>query len=189
MTVDSLSWPSRLWLSWAASFRILLDGRFAAQVAAVRDGAALATAALPAPEAPPPPKATPTAPASLPGAEAIQLLSLLQRDGRFVDFIEQDITSFSDQDVGAAARVVHEGCRKVLHTHARVEHVRGEAEGSRITLERADGSIKLVGNVAGTAPYRGVLRHRGWRLQDLKLPTRLGEHDPQLVAPAELELP
>jgi hypothetical protein len=113
----------------------------------------------------------------------------LQREGRFVDFIEQDITTFSDEDVGAAARVVHEGCRRALHAHARVESVRSEAVGSRLTLERADGSVKLVGNVTGAAPYRGVLRHRGWRVQELKLPTRIGDYDPKLVAPAELELP
>jgi hypothetical protein len=187
MTADSLSWPSRLWLSWGAYFRILFDGRFAAQVAALREGAAAGVAALPVPE-----QTTSTSAVSkalAPGAEALQLLSLLQRDGRFVDFIEQDITSFSDQDVGAAARVVHEGCRKALHSHAHVESVRAEAEGSRLTLERADGSVKLVGNVAGSAPYQGVLRHRGWRVRDLKLPTRLGEHDPNLIAPAELELP
>lgn len=187
MTADSLPWPSRLWLSWAAYFRILFDGRFAAQVAAVRAGVGATSATLPLPEPPPPTKVA--SPSAASGAEALQLLSLLQRDGRFVDFIEQDITSFSDHDVGAAARVVHEGCRKALHAHARVENVRGEAEGSRLTLERADGSVKLVGNVAGSAPYQGVLRHRGWRVRDLKLPTRLGEHDPSLIAPAELELP
>ncbi len=186
MTADSLSWPSRLWLSWGAYFRILFDGRFAAQVAALREGAAVSVA-LPVSE--PSPSTRAASPAPAPGVEALQLLSLLQRDGRFVDFIEQDIASFSDQDVGAAARVVHEGCRKALHSHARVESVRSEAEGSRLTLERADGSVKLVGNVAGSAPYQGVLRHRGWRVRDLKLPTRLGEHDPNLVAPAELELP
>jgi hypothetical protein len=192
MTADSLPLPSRLWLSWVACFRILFDGRFAAQVAALRDGVAVAASLSPSEPATPqkaPSSAPATEPAAGPGAEALQLLSLLQRDGRFVDFIEQDITSFSDQDVGAAARVVHEGCRKALHAHARVESVRGETEGSQLTLERADGSVKLVGNVAGSAPYQGVLRHRGWRVRDLKLPTRLGEHDPSLVAPAELELP
>lgn len=185
MTVPSLSLPSRLWLSWACFFRVLFDGQFAARVAALRDRGAAET--LPAPSA----GATPIAasPSASPERGALQLLSLLQREGRFVDFVEQEVTAFSDADVGAAARVVHEGCRRALHAHARIASVRGEAEGAALTLERASNDVKLVGNVAGSAPYRGVLRHRGWRVEELKLPTLIGAHDPKLVAPAELELP
>ena len=119
---------------------------------------------------------------------ALQLLALLQREGRFVDFLEQDVAAFGDADIGAAARVVHEGCRKALHAHARVVNVRGEAEGARVTLDQPSDDVKLVGNVAGSAPFRGVLRHRGWRVEDLALPKRVGAQDPKLVAQAELEL-
>ncbi len=119
---------------------------------------------------------------------ALQLLSLLQREGRFLDFVQQDVAPFSDADIGAAARVVHEGCRRVLHDHARIVSVRSEAEGARVTLEQASADVKLVGHVAGSAPFRGVLRHRGWRVEDLALPTLIGAHDPRLVAAAELEL-
>lgn len=188
MTVPSLSLPSRLWLSWSCFFRVLFDGKFAARVAALseREG----SEALPAPSE----KARPSspvapAPSASPESGALQLLALLQREGRFVDFVEQEVTAFSDAEVGAAARVVHEGCRRALHAHARIASVRGEAEGAALTLERASSDVKLVGNVAGSAPYRGVLRHRGWRVEQLKLPTLLGTHDPKLVAPAELELP
>ncbi len=66
--------------------------------------------------------------------------------------------------------------------------VRSEAEGAALTLERASDDVKLVGNVAGSAPFRGVLRHRGWRIEELRLPTVVGAHDSTLVAPAELEL-
>ncbi len=127
------------------------------------------------------------APPASPDA-ALQLLALLQREGRFVDFVQQDLASFSDADIGAAARVVHEGCRRALRAHARVVSVRSEAEGASLTLERASEDVKLVGNVAGAAPFRGVLRHRGWRIEELTLPTVIGAHDPKLVAPAELEL-
>ena len=188
MTVPSLSLPSRLWLSWSCFFRVLFDGHFAARVAALREREA--SEALPAPSENAP-LATPAAeaPSASPESGALQLLSLLQREGRFVDFVEQEVTAFSDADVGAAARVVHEGCRRALHAHARIASVRGEAEGAALTLERANSDVKLVGNVAGSAPYRGVLRHRGWRVEELKLPTLIGAHDPKLVAPAELELP
>ncbi|RYZ09818.1 MAG: DUF2760 domain-containing protein [Myxococcales bacterium] len=192
MTQTSLSLPSRLWLSWVAWFRILFDGRYAARVAALEEGA-------PEPEslpresrvAPPPPVAeTPRAeaPRASPEDGALQLLALLQREGRFVDFVEQEVTAFSDQDVGAAARLVHEGCRKALHAHARVSSVRTEAEGARLSLEQPSAEVKLVGNVAGAAPFRGVLRHRGWKVDELRLPKLIGAHDPKVVAQAELEL-
>jgi hypothetical protein len=80
---------------------------------------------------------------------------LLQREGRLVDFLEQDVQSFCDEDVGAAARVVHEGCRKSLRAHLEVEPIRGEAEGATLTLEAGYDAraIKLVGDVRGSAPY------------------------------------
>jgi len=187
--VTSLPLPSRLWLSWLTSFRILFDGRFAAQVALLKDGGA--------PAEPPRPAELPTEAPRAPVPEAplrshdsaLQLLTLLQREGRFVDFVQQELAAFADADIGAAARVVHEGCRRALRAHARVVSVRNEAEGSTLTLERASEDVKLVGNVAGSAPFRGVLRHRGWRVEELTLPTVVGAHDPALVAPAELELP
>ena len=190
MTVMSI-W-SRLGLSWACGVQILCDGRFAARVLALRSrvGGEFDANSLPAPEPPTPPVAAPVVnrlPSQAQGA--LQLLALLQREGRFVDFVEQEVAAFSDADIGAAARVVHEGCRRALHAHARVVSVRSETEGATLTLERASADVKLVGNVAGSAPFRGVLRHRGWRVEELSLPTVVGEQDPKLVAAAELELP
>lgn len=186
MTVTSLSLPSRLWLSWVAAFRILFDGGFAARVASLSEQA---SEALPEPSSKPASVAAPVAREQATATDgALQLLSLLQREGRFVDFLEQDVTAFSDQDVGAAARLVHEGCRRALHAHARVVSVRSEAEGARLTLQQASAEVKLVGNVAGAAPFRGVLRHRGWRVEELKLPKLVGTHDPKVLAQAELEL-
>jgi hypothetical protein len=187
MTVTSLPLLNRIWLSWVTSFRILFDGRFAAKVALLRDGdvgpESTPSVALPIP------LREPSKEAALASTNAaLQLLSLLQREGRFVDFVQQELASFSDADIGAAARVVHEGCRRAIRAHARVVSVRSEAEGASLTLERASDDVKLVGKVAGSAPFRGVLRHRGWRVEELTLPTLVGAHDPRLVAPAELEL-
>ena len=164
------------------------DVGFAAEVALLADehaqSQATQPAALPvrAAEAPEQEAAAPSA------NPALQLLTLLQREGRFVDFVQQELSTFSDAEIGAAARVVHEGCRRALRTHARIVSVRNEAEGAALTLERASEDVKLVGNVAGSAPFRGVLRHRGWRVEELSLPKVVGAHDPALVAPAELEL-
>lgn len=195
MSLPSLSLASRLWLSWVCAFRVLFDGQFAARVAALREaGPEPEPEPLPAPSAPSAPvKDVPAAAPSVaaqPSAAtgALQLLSLLQREGRFIDFIEQDVAGFGDQDIGAAARLVHEGCRRALRAHATVVSVRSEAEGSSVVLQNASADVKLVGNVAGEAPFRGVLRHRGWRVEELTLPTLLGSHDPKLLAAAELEL-
>ena len=133
------------------------------------------------------PKALPPPPA--PETAALQLLGLLQREGRLVDFLQQDVTGFSDADVGAAARVVHEGCRKALAAHATVTPVRPEPEGTTLTLDTVDAQrVKLTGQVQGTAPYRGVLRHRGWRAERFDLPVALPGHDFTILAPAEVEL-
>jgi len=128
--------------------------------------------------------------ADLGTTKGLQLLALLQRDGRLIDFLEQDVTKFTDEEVGQAARIVHEGCRKVLHRVTSVSPLRTENEGSKIVI--ADGfapsEITLVGNVQGAAPYRGTLRHRGWRVSELQLPETTAGHDPRVLAPAEVEL-
>lgn len=181
-----LSFFSRLGLAWLCFFRVLFDGRFAARVQDARVGRA-----LPAPPAPPaPPRPAPAEPASDATTPALQLLSLLQREGRLVDFLQQDIASFPDADVGVAARVVHEGCRRALRELASIEPVRGESEGSRVKLDAgfdAD-AVKLVGDVKGEPPWSGTLRHRGWRATRLELPRLVGDHDARVLAPAEVEL-
>jgi hypothetical protein len=121
---------------------------------------------------------------------ALQLLALLQREGRLVDFLEQDIAAFPDAEIGATARVVHEGCRNALHAHLKIAPVRAEDEGAAVTLESGfnPAEIKLSGNVAGRGPFKGTLRHRGWRATDVSLPVPVKGHDTSVVAPAEVEL-
>lgn len=86
--------------------------------------------------------------------------------------------------------MVHEGCRKALREHAKLAPVRAEEEGSRVTLQAGfnPAEVKLSGNLQGTAPYSGVLRHRGWRAAQLTLPVPVKGHDATVIAPAELEL-
>jgi hypothetical protein len=182
---DSLPLLSRIWLAFSHFFHVLLDGRFAWRASRLQT-----TDALPGPA--PQPEAAAEQQERLERARttaALQLLELLQREGRLVDFLQQDITSFGDAEIGAAARVVHEGCRKALAAHARISPVRHEAEGSRVTLEQLDPSaVKLTGNVTGSAPYTGTLTHRGWRAETLSLPQPLEGHDFFVLAPAEVEL-
>lgn len=185
MNDSSLPLLTRLWFSWACLLRVLFDGAFAARVFSLAREPERLPEHAHAPE-PAPPASVPPPPAS---DAALSLLGLLQREGRFVDFLQQDVSGFPDADVGAAARVVHEGCRRALRTHASVVSVRSESEGTPVTVREGELSeLKLTGNVTGTAPYRGVLRHRGWRIESLKLPTPVGSQDLSIVAPAEVEL-
>jgi hypothetical protein len=168
-------------------FRLLFDGALAARLSASANEAPRLPESPGAENEVAPPSVATAEPPSLDAA--LQLLGLLQREGRLVDFLQQDISAFPDADVGAAARVVHEGCRRALRSHANVVSVRAEAEGSTVSVSERDlAQLKLVGNVGGSPPYRGVLRHRGWRLESFKLPTRVGEQDLSLLAPAEVEL-
>jgi Domain of unknown function (DUF2760) len=121
---------------------------------------------------------------------ALQLLGLLQNDARFIDFIQENVAAFSDAEVGAAARVVHEGCRKILRQHFELEPVRSESENSRVTLPKGfDASaVRLTGNIVGDPPFTGTLVHRGWRVSRTKLPKIADGHDTRIIAAAEVEL-
>lgn len=121
---------------------------------------------------------------------ALQLLGLLQREARFVDFVQEDVAAYSDAEIGAAARVVHEGCRKVLHEHFTVQPVRSETEGSRVTLPAGfDASaVRLTGNVVGQAPFTGTLGHRGWQVTSVRLPQLTDSRAAAVIVQAEVEL-
>jgi hypothetical protein len=121
---------------------------------------------------------------------ALQLLALLQQDARFIDFIQEDLTGFSDADIGAAARVVHEGSKKTLHTYFELAPIRQEEEEARISLALGFNAaeVRLTGNVVGEAPFNGVLVHKGWKVTRVSLPRLSDGHDSTIVAPAEVEL-
>jgi hypothetical protein len=131
------------------------------------------------------------APASRAEAEVAAFLALLQEKGRLVDFLMDDITPYSDAQVGAAARVVHEGCKAALKECFSVHPVRKENEGERITVPAgyAADEYRLVGKIAGEAPFSGTLKHRGWRTEGVKLPRVVGQGDRlPTLAPAEVEI-
>jgi Domain of unknown function (DUF2760) len=170
----------RLWLALACFFRVLVDGTFARRTLALLSESTEVT-----PRAP----ARIEVPAPSNQDAALTLLAIFQREGRLVDFVRQDVDSFTDADIGAAARVVHAGCRRALSSHFDIVKVRDEAEGATITvLPGETASVKLTGSVSGAAPYRGVLRHAGWRVQKVNLPDLVSGHDVTIVCPAEVEL-
>lgn len=191
-----MSFFARFFFAYACFFRVLFDGAFAGRALAVKEGM---PALPPAPEKKPEPaeakkpepKPEPPKKPEPPSTDAaLALLALLQREGRFVDFLEEDVASFPDADIGAAARVVHAGCRKALREHVVLEPIRSEEEGSKVTLPKGFDAAKnkLVGDVSGDGPFAGTLKHRGWRAVSVTLPTAMEGHDAKVVAQAEVEL-
>jgi hypothetical protein len=191
VTDERPSFFARIWIAWVAYFRVLFDGDFAAGVQRLRSGTA-------SPSLPPPAVEMPREAAKKPQVvmreaptdAALQLLALLQRRGRLVDFLEEDIAGAKDAEIGAAARVVHEGCRQAVHEHFTLVPVREENEEARIDVPAGfdAGAIRLTGNVVGEPPFRGTLRHRGWRCTEVKLPKITEGHDVRVIAAAEVEL-
>lgn len=193
----TLSFFARLWLALVCFWRIWLDRSFAQAVLPVReaDRAGKLPAGAPIPE-PTPAKPTPPppAPAAPPPerehASALQFLAMLQREGRLVDFLQEDVAAFPDEDVGAAARIVHEGCRKVLRQYLALEPVLPQNEGDTVQVPAGFDAqrIRLTGNVAGQPPYSGSLKHKGWVITSVTFPSTSPALDPRVLAPAEVEL-
>lgn len=121
---------------------------------------------------------------------ALQLLGLLQKEARFIDFIKEDISAYGDADIGIAARVVHEGCNRAINEHFTLAPVRNEQEGSKITLSEGfdAASVRLTGNIVGTAPFKGTLVHKGWQVTNIRLPKLTQGHNAAIIAAAEVEL-
>lgn len=154
---------------------------------------------LPAPEPPvaekpiaevPKPVADPARETATREGAAIRAIAVLQSEGRLLDFLSEDIEGYGDADVGAAVREIHRGCRRALSDHFKMSPVRPEAEESTITVpEGYDPSeIRLVGKVVGKPPFRGTLKHRGWRIDEVRLPQIPEGRAAQVVVPAEVEL-
>ncbi len=201
----------RFFLAFVAFFSVLFNRRFAEEVQRVRErlksGQPLAPAegqrAAPAPPLTPavPPLTPPLSPGRGEGEKVVarkgegektgnlQVLALLQRDGRLLDFLEESLQGFSDAEIGAAARTVHEGCKKALDTYLTLEPVYREPEGASITVLAGfdPAAVRLTGNVVGAPPFKGSLRHHGWRAARAAFPPP-PPHDPSILAPAEVEL-
>lgn len=182
----------RIPLAFGAFFRTFSDVDYASRIDHLRQPEAVAAAPAPTPAVAPqePPKPPPPQLKEASPDAALQLLALLQRNARLIDFTMENLANYTDAEIGAAARVVHEGCRKVLNEHFTIAPIREENEGSRITLNEGfdAASINLTGIVVGKAPFHGNLTHRGWRAKEVRLPKLAEQHDATVLAAAEVEL-
>jgi len=198
----------RLWLAIKCFFLILFTRRLPPEAAMLLPAEALKGRALPPQEAelvePPPsiggvPELESTQPMTAPTVKpaagdgsmaAVQLLAILQREGRLLDFLQEDVDAYSDAQIGAAVRDIHRGCKKALAEHMPLEPVLREPENAQVRVDPGfdPSRIRLVGNVVGEPPFTGALRHHGWRIAKVTLPAPPRGTDPSVVAPAEVEL-
>jgi len=174
---------NRILLAFRAFFALLFSGKLGPDLVAE-----LGLAAKPAPAPKAPPK--PPAPEIKPTDGALQLLGMLQREARILDFFMEDIAPYTDEQVGAAARDVHDHTRDVLLRQFAPAPVIDAVEGSPATAPEGNPAlVKFVGNVpAAGKPTGGVLRHRGWRATTASLPQLNSRNDLAVLAPAEIEV-
>jgi len=174
---------SRIFSAFRCFFNILFGGRLS--------DAALADLGLARRTAAAPPKAPAAAPAPVSRASdgAVQILAILQRDSRLIDFLMEDIGSYSDDQVGAAVRELHGQCRESLSRCVSLEPVIDGVEGTFAKAPSSDPSaVRFIGNVPAKPPSGGVLRHKGWRAVKVDLPALPPKQDAAIVAPAEIEI-
>ncbi len=120
----------------------------------------------------------------------LRLLNLLQQNGRLIDFLKEDISSYNDAQVGAAVRKIHQDCSKNLEELITIRPVMDQSEGSSLTVNKDydTNAIKVIGNVKGEPPYTGTLIHKGWKAHKRSLPKKIGEQNPDIIFPAEIEV-
>jgi hypothetical protein len=144
-------------------------------------------------------KATPAPAAAVPKVDvsdgALQLLALLQRDARLLDFLMEDVSPYSDEQVGAAVRNIHESSRATLQRYLSLQPVIDGVEGAVTQLSAAGalkndpGAIKLLGNVPADGNVKaGTLRHKGWKVEKIELPALQVKANLKILAPAEIEV-
>ena len=165
---------TRIKLAFAAFFNILFKGQLPAALRTVHPG-----------------ETVPQLVSDESLDRAVQVFALLQREGRFIDFVHEDLGGYSDPQIGAAARDVHAGCRRVLERYVALESILPGREGEPVTIGQDQhidpAALHLVGNVVGQPPFHGRLLHPGWRVIRVDLPP-LAAAGRKIVAPAEIEV-
>ncbi|MBZ0156519.1 MAG: DUF2760 domain-containing protein [Alphaproteobacteria bacterium] len=120
----------------------------------------------------------------------VQTLALLQKKGRLIDFLREDLSGYDDSQIGRAVRDIHKECRAALDSHISIEPVMKEAEGEQVTISAGfdPSAIRLTGTVIGAPPFKGIIRHSGWRITRTSMPPLPKSQDPGIVEPAEVEV-
>ncbi|MBV9507903.1 MAG: DUF2760 domain-containing protein [Acidobacteriia bacterium] len=175
---------SRILLAFRCLFNILFQGRLSDE-SLTELGLSKRAAAAPAAKT----AAAPAPPAVRTSDGALQVLGILQRDSRLLDFLMEDLSAYSDDQVGAAVRELHDQCRDSVMRYFTLQPVIDGVEGTFAQAPSKDPNIvKFIGNVPSTPPSGGTLRHKGWRAAKVDLPTVPAKQDAAILAPAEIEI-
>jgi hypothetical protein len=175
---------NRIVLAFRAFFNLLFSGELSSETLIAlnlsrRSAAAPAKAAAPAP----------AAPAVRTSDGALQILAIVQRDSRLIDFLMEDVSGYSDDQIGAAVRELHDQCRDAIARYVTLAPVIDGVEGTYAKAPAQDANlVKFVGNVPAQTPPGGTLRHKGWRATKVDLPNLPAKHDPMIIAAAEIEI-
>jgi hypothetical protein len=180
---------NRIVLAFKCFFSLLFSGELSPETISAlgltKRGAA-APAAKPAASAPAP---APAAPAVRTSDGALQLLAILQRDSRLIDFLQEDIAGYADDQIGAAVREIHDQSRDAIARYVTLTPVIDGVEGTYAKAPAKDANlVKFVGNVPAQPPAGGTLRHKGWRATKVDLPALPARQDATVIAPAEIEI-
>lgn len=182
----------RIGLAFKVFFDVLFNAARADQIRKIEAAPPPESSAEAEPASAPVVEAKPTPPPAKPTrSDALTLLETLQREARLIDFLQEEISSYNDQQVGAAVREIHRGCRDVLQRMFVISPVLQQDEGSSFTVSESEDAarIRLVGKVVERRPVTGTLVHAGWRAEKCDLPQWGGAEEAKLIlAPAEVEL-
>jgi hypothetical protein len=172
---------NRIALAFKCFFSLLFSGALSPETIS-------ALGLQPRAQAPAPKAAAPAAPVVKTSDGALQVLGILQRDSRLLDFLMEDISGYQDDQIGAAVRELHDQCRDSVNRYLKLEPVIDGVEGTFAKAPSKDPNVvKFVGNVPAKPPEGGTLRHKGWRAVKVDLPA-IGRQDASIIAPAELEI-
>jgi hypothetical protein len=173
---------NRIFLAFRCFFNLLFHGELSDET---MNDLGVTRRAAPAPVAVP----KPAAPVVKTADGALQLLGILQRDSRLIDFLMEDVSGYSDDQIGAAVRELHDQCRDSVARYVTLQPVVDGVEGTFTQAPSKDPNVvKFIGNVPATPPSGGILRHKGWRAAKVDLPALAGKQDSAIIAPAEIEI-
>ena len=177
---------NRIVLAFKCFFGLLFSGELSPDVITALNLTKRGAAAPAAKAAAPTPAAVPTVRTA---DGALQLLSILQRDSRLIDFLQEDISGYADDQIGAAVRELHDQCRDSIARYVTLTPVIDGVEGTYAKAPGSDANlVKFVGNVPAQPPAGGTLRHKGWRAAKVDMPGLSARQDATIIAPAEIEI-
>jgi hypothetical protein len=172
---------NRIVLAFRAFFNLLFSGELSAEIL-IALNLSRRSATVPA-------KAAAPVPAARASDGALQILGILQRDSRLIDFLMEDVSGYSDEQIGAAVRELHDQCRDAIARYVTLAPVIDGVEGTYAKAPGQDPNlVKFVGNVPAKPPAGGTLRHKGWRATKVDLPLLAAKQDATIIAAAEIEI-